>query len=327
MPEKFANNAVSQINEIGGIDGMTDPIGFTVVDASSFPSDGNFRILIDSEILLVTSVAGNDFTAERGMEGTVPVAHDHGATVRHIFTAGALETKFSELVLTGLYNNLPSSGVVGRQYYCTDSPYHLVDDGSEWLHFVNGLLVTPPDLGDFTWINQGTATATTTYGGILMEDGTANSNTFDHAILKKTAPSPTYSCVFGFIPYYGGVPFHLHGPIQRESSSGKFVNLRLGTGSSMQLEVVMNENNSPTSNQSFTLQRNFDIGNSIPAFVKIVDDGTNRKYYISPDPYRFPLEYYSVGRTSFCTADEIGFHVNTYNQPQACHWIHYSEGP
>lgn len=326
MPERFANNAVSILTSV--IDGVTDPVALTVQNASGFPSDGNFRILIDSEILLVTSVAGNSFTADRGLEGTQVAAHDAGATVRHIFTAGALETKFSETILTGPYNNIPAAGVTGRTYYCTDSPYMLVDDGLDWIHFAGGYQVTPPDIADFSWVNQGTATAVSTYGGLLIADAVANSNTFDVAMLVKTPPSPSYSCVFGFIPYYTGIAYHLPATVQRQSSDGKLVTFRIGTHANMYLEMVYDNASGPTSAASAQMIRGGSVFVSYPTYIKITDDGTtNRKYYISNNPYLFPQEYYSVSRTQYATPDQVGFCVNTFNQPQACHWIHYSEGP
>ena len=85
--EKFANNAVTVLN--GSI--LAGDLSLVVHDASSFPNAGQFRILIESEILLVTVVAGTTFTVTRGAEGTTGVGHADGSTVTHILTAGALE--------------------------------------------------------------------------------------------------------------------------------------------------------------------------------------------------------------------------------------------
>lgn len=64
-----------------------------MVDASDFPSVPQFRILIDAEILLVTAVSGNTFTADV-VEGTAAATHADSATVRHILTAGGLDSAF-----------------------------------------------------------------------------------------------------------------------------------------------------------------------------------------------------------------------------------------
>src|SRR5271170_691871 len=55
-----------------------------------FPSTGNFRILIDSEYMLVTSVSGTTWTVSRGIEGSVAATHANGVQVTQIVTAGAL---------------------------------------------------------------------------------------------------------------------------------------------------------------------------------------------------------------------------------------------
>lgn len=327
MPEKFTNNAVTTMNQIGGIDAVTNPVTFAIANAVGFPTTGNFRIIIDTEILLVTSVSGDSFTASRGQEGTPTTAHDNGATVRHILTAGALTTKFSEMVLTGLYANLPAAGVSGRQYYCTDSPYSLVDTGSAWKHFINGFYVTPPVIGDFSWVNQGTATASATIGGLLVQDATANSSSFDVAQLVRTAPSPTYSVVIGFIPFFTGTAYTLPATLQRESSSGKIITLRYGTSSGMTLEIVLDTAINGTTSSTSVFVRSEEILMSYPVYIKLVDDATDRKYYISSNPFSFPLLFYTEPRTTYATPNQVGFSINTYNQPQAAHWIHYSEGP
>jgi hypothetical protein len=62
----------------------------SVTDASRFPTAGNFRLLVESELMLVTGVSSNTFTVTRGIEGTVAAAHAAGREVSHIITAGAL---------------------------------------------------------------------------------------------------------------------------------------------------------------------------------------------------------------------------------------------
>lgn len=66
----------------------------TVTSAAGFPAAGSgnqFRILIDSEILLVTGVSGAVFTVARGQEGTAAAAHVAGAEVDQVLTKGAVD--------------------------------------------------------------------------------------------------------------------------------------------------------------------------------------------------------------------------------------------
>ncbi len=86
MTEQFANNAITTLN--GTI--TSGALSLVVTSATAFPSSGNFRILIDSEIILVTSVSGTTFTITRAQESTTAATHSNGATITQIVTAGSL---------------------------------------------------------------------------------------------------------------------------------------------------------------------------------------------------------------------------------------------
>jgi hypothetical protein len=88
MPvEQFVNNAQTTLN--GAINNSVTSL--VVTSATGFPTVGNFRLLIDSEIMLVTAVSGTTFTITRGIEGTTAASHSSGAPVTHILTADALK--------------------------------------------------------------------------------------------------------------------------------------------------------------------------------------------------------------------------------------------
>jgi len=88
MTEQFVNMAQSSLT--APMNNTSNPVTFTVQGASAFPTVGNFRVLIDSEILLVTSVVTDTMTALRAQEGTLIAAHSTSAIVTHILTAGSL---------------------------------------------------------------------------------------------------------------------------------------------------------------------------------------------------------------------------------------------
>lgn len=87
MAELFANNAYSTLG--ANIDYTATSL--SVASAASFPPTGNFRLVVDGEIMLVTAVSGNVFSVDRGLEGTVARGHEQGTPVKHILTAGALD--------------------------------------------------------------------------------------------------------------------------------------------------------------------------------------------------------------------------------------------
>jgi len=108
--EQFSNNAQSNLSTAIA----AGDTSLTVVNASAFPASGQFRIIIDREILLVTAVAGNTFTVSRGQEGTTAVAHVQSAYVTHVITAGGLGNCPRSMTTTGDLEYLNSTGAVTR---------------------------------------------------------------------------------------------------------------------------------------------------------------------------------------------------------------------
>lgn len=92
--ERFANLAYTTLD--GAI--LAGDLTLVVADASDFPTTGDFRLIIEDEILLVTGVSGTTFTVTRGIEGTSAVGHGDGTVVRHILTAGAMDQFRTDLV-------------------------------------------------------------------------------------------------------------------------------------------------------------------------------------------------------------------------------------
>jgi len=86
MTEQFANNATSTLSSSIG----TSDTSLTVVTGTPFSSSGNFRILVESEIMLVTARSSNTLSVTRAQEGTVAAAHNSGVNVTQIVTAGAI---------------------------------------------------------------------------------------------------------------------------------------------------------------------------------------------------------------------------------------------
>jgi hypothetical protein len=88
MGEVLLNNAAtSLVNSITNV-----ATAIVVQSAASFPTSGSFRVLVDSEIMLVTGVSGTTFTVQRGMEGSTSNAHAANASVTAVLTAGGLQS-------------------------------------------------------------------------------------------------------------------------------------------------------------------------------------------------------------------------------------------
>lgn len=94
MPvELFANDAQTTLN--GAI--TSSATSLTVTSTTLFPAASSsatpptqFRVKIDTELLIVTGVSGTTWTVTRGAESTTAAAHSNSAAVTHIVTAAGL---------------------------------------------------------------------------------------------------------------------------------------------------------------------------------------------------------------------------------------------
>lgn len=305
--ELFANNAQTTLSAA-----INDVVtSLTVTSASGFPISGNFRIVVDSEIMLVTAVSGTTFTVSRGQEGTSPAAHASGTDLAQVITKGAMAAFRSDGVIWDTYANRPTVGAAGRLHLTTDNPTGAYDDGSTWKLFGLVSKFTTPIDSQFAWVNQGGATLTTSQDGITIS---APTNSGDNLrIRKKAAPATPYTItafvVINTYPQnYTGV-----GLCFRESSSGKLHTF--GPIYSGNLYLGSTKWNSVTSfGGDYSNQGNYSPAEIMRGvgWLRIGDDGTNRKCWNSSDGKNW-FEYHSVSRTDFITANEVGFFVNINN--------------
>lgn len=87
--DTFANNAVSTLLNPVTSSGQTTLV---LVSGSLFPSSGDFRIKVLTEIMICTARTGSTLTVTRGAESTTAASsYSASATVRHIITKGMLE--------------------------------------------------------------------------------------------------------------------------------------------------------------------------------------------------------------------------------------------
>lgn len=224
-------------------------------------------------------------------------------------------------ITSGTYASIPGSPSSGDLYLLTDSFYTALRyNGSSWDHFIHGKKVTIPP--SFSWINQGSATVSTTNGGEhVYAPASATENL---RIRKRQAPSTPYVITAAIIPTLVGADYAWSGILFRESSTGKIVYLGLGFSSSGLLTVA--KLNSPTSwNSAYILTRSDVIVGGQGLWLRVSDNGTNRLCSYSSDGINF-LQLHSVGRTDFITADEIGWFVDSLNasydaRGTLVHWV------
>src|SRR6185295_13925017 len=127
MNEQFANDALTTLSDNVGVPDTE----ITVTDPSVFPTEGQFRIRVDAEIMLVTGVSDDVFTVVRGYEDTTAVEHRISSMVYLTLTAGVLYTIWNSrvrwqgawsAVVTYEPNDAVSSG--GSSYICTAESFN-----------------------------------------------------------------------------------------------------------------------------------------------------------------------------------------------------------
>lgn len=278
--EQFVNDSDTTLN--GAINDTTTSI--TVTDGSVFPSSGDFRILIDDEILLVTARSTNTLTVVRGAESTTAASHSDAAVVTAIVTADALDKAFDDIV-----------GGYSDRY-----PYRILNGD------------TTLSSSDFTWVNQSTATIIDeTWGGLTFTTPAASND--NHRILVLSAPSTPYTltafCLFGPGYNYGSTGSSI-GILQRDSTDGKLKNISIRIGDTAG-GIEVRKYNSPTSFNSEDAALEFA---SDRLWLQLDDDGTDVTWLCSADGINF-YEVYTETTATFWTsgADQLGMYVNSYD--------------
>ena len=221
----------------------------------------------------------------------------------------------------------PGSPNAGDADFYTNAPQIARYEGS-WQPYGPVWKFTAPVSGDFAWINQGGAAISTVHGGVLLYTAAAGG---DHwRIRKKAAPGTPYFIVVGFIPHIHTAAFQRVGFFWRQSSDGALIGVNMngassapGGGATWQTTRMNNDN-------SYSAETNFSAGHAFFApdirWIQISDDGANRKAWISNDGFLW-TEKYSEGRTTFLTANEVGYFVDPNNASNAIgmHLLHWSQ--
>lgn len=303
--EKLANNAATTLN--GGINNSTTTV--VVTDASAFPAAGNFRIIVDSEIMLVTAVSSNTFTVTRGTEG-LAASHLNAAAVTHVITAASLPKIAGEIsALSDTYANRPAAGTTGRLFYPSDGAGCIFrDNGSTWDIWTGGFGPWNPNLADFTtWLNQGVATIDVSHGfqQLARVDGVAGDSIVGR--LKSTSGT-TWQMRLVF--RYNSPPGanSRAGIILRESGSGKLMTYTYSGLISAVTTASIFTWSSPTAFNATVSSDIVGAGYSNPLMMQLRADGTNFYFEYSVDGvYWYEHARLTISGSYLAGYDQIGF--------------------
>lgn len=208
---------------------------------------------------------------------------------------------------TGAYGSEPS-GSEGDLYFTNNSPYLERKNASIWVPWGPIYPFTKPVDGDFAWINQGGASKVTTTGGVFLRAPLNATGNPSLRIRKKAAPSTPYTIVAGILPAIVSLNYQSCGLLFRNNGAGTIETLEFSAATSVNSALVVNRYSSATVYSSTPLNRGQGHAMGI-VWLKIADDGTDRIYSYSTDGQNF-ITIFTVTRTTFLTADEVGFFVN-----------------
>lgn len=221
---------------------------------------------------------------------------------------------------TSAFASPPSDPVTGDLWLPSDGFALQRYSGSLWVPWGPLYPLKDPTIPSWSWLNQGSATVTSA-GGALFLEGVASEGDQIHARVKAVPTAP-YTITAAVLPRLTDV-----------TNAGGFPNCGLawsdgttggGGGSNVIILGYYYEvsNNVPQLYvRKYDDSHNFNAGAlssapaclpSSPLWLRISDDNTNRKAWVSGDGVNW-FQVYSEARTTFLTATHVGFYANTHS--------------
>lgn len=310
MPEQYANNAKTTLN--GAINNSTTSI--TVTDGSVFPSSGDYRLKVDSELMLCTARSGNTLTVTRGIESTTAASHSDLAQISLVLTKQSFINLLTEGSQKGARSSRPVSAQTGTWYYPTDYGLPSRYNGSSWdvFHPLVGRFVNTPVISDFTWDSQGNALAYDRDGIYLTQTFTGATN--NHSMLYKT-PGTTYTMTCGFSLGGSNSQFLGVGLFAKENSTGKII-----TWSYRQEPRIQADYWTTATSYSSTLGQVGANGVNItgcPIWSRLQRTGSNRIFSWSINGYDWSQAFSPTAHNDHITGNEdrVGVSIWVYAPP------------
>lgn len=167
---------------------------------------------------------------------------------------------------------------------------------------------TIPSSGDFTWVNQGSATVTDE-AGVGMHMSLTYAAGENIRALVKTAPGTPYTVEAMFDTTQLLENYYHCGLCIRDSSGGRIITIGMGSDTGLKLTT-----HRYTSATSWNSNNHFLTHVTIPKPImgaRIADDGTNHQASITFDGLVWHTVGSTVSRTAWVAApDQIGVYFN-----------------
>ena len=313
--EQITNNVPTKLSAAVTTTGQTT---FQVASGLNFPKVGNFRIMIGSEICIVTNVTQNSFvpatwTVTRAAEGTTASTYAIDTPINFVITQSSLRNWFSmDTRQTGTIATHPLYPPEKGDFFVpSDSFYTMVAfDGVSWKFLINGKAMTPPNFSDNVWTLESPDTnftyASTYKAPILYSSAPAYSI---HSFYRPIPATP-YNMTIACVPHLTVTNYMTTGLCWR-SSTGQYCLFGHGINNGSSQWWRYYNWNSYTSYSG-------DISNGNPppswyhgsvVWMRIRDDGTNRLAQFSGNGINWTT-LGSTGRTTFLTPTYFGVHLS-----------------
>ena len=209
---------------------------------------------------------------------------------------------------TDTYANIPAASEDGALFFPSDGFEMYRDDSAAWTGWGSIFPLTEPPSAGWSWVNQGTASVSSTAGGIEIYAPGVGADLANHKCRVRTAPAPPYT-ITALLMFDGTyADYAAYGLTFRESGTGGLHALHTFLDKGVTTYLSSMKFASPIAYTAAYVHYwpPLDTG-VVPLFLRIEDDNTNRICSISMDGQRF-YAIHTIGRTDFLTADEVGFY-------------------
>lgn len=312
-PNGIANNASGMI-AIGGY--------VPVINLSGAASLGDFvktHSVAKQGLRHATPSTAGDFAAVLNT-GTTPPAFLFGSTVQ-IGAGGGGAT-----VGTGTVASIPTPGTSGDVYLPSDGLQLYRSTGAAQVPWGPIYPLNAPDDASFAWINQGSATVDTTYGGIYLQ--TPQDNTDQYIMRGREIAYPATPFVITACIQPGGLDKqNVTGLYIRDSVTDKAEIFDIEY-QEINVATLTKTTGVTTGPATYTIVGSVGdgegLGTALPLWLQIEDTGAGagnlRKWRASWDGEHF-IELVSEGNTTFLTPNKIGFYVSNYGTGKFAHGV------
>lgn len=186
-------------------------------------------------------------------------------------------------------------------------------------------ITAPPSPGTLTWVNQGSAAASTVNSGINMTVPAQNSDNL--RMLVKAIPATPYTFTVGVLATHPPADAGNMGIcITDGTGTPKIIAWTVQYGGGGFLGFQLQQWNSPT---SFNSVQNYEGRGVADPFgfilFRVLDDGSNLKWSLSKDGINW-VQAFSAGRAAFLTPADIGLMMNTHGNVAIAMWVGHWTG-